>query len=158
MPSGVVFKFFLSFYLFYLLICWEFFSTRAKVMYSVHIRELCICLPEYLQWLISCTFSDLMFSGWSVVVGTKWELKEISSATSHSDWLYRHDALPAAGVETCLIKKGSFNVLVVVPNSFYFQHVFWCHGRSLCKRITTHSMMKNTKLTHSVDGIQHSEL
>lgn len=144
----------LLFILFVDLLFFLFFSKRAKIICSVHIRELCVYLPECLQWLMSCTFPDrLMFSGWSVVVGTKWELNEISSATSHSDWLSRHDGLPAAGVETCLIKKGSFNVLVVVPNSFYFQHVYWCPGRSLHKRITTHSMMKHTKLTHSINGM-----
>lgn len=74
----------------------------------------------------------------------KLALKEIVSATSRLDWLPRHDAVPAARVETCLIKKGSFNILVVGPNSFYFRHMFWCLGRILSKRITMHSVMKHT--------------
>lgn len=90
-----------------------------------------------------------------VMVGMNGELKGISSANSHSDWLSGHDAVPAAGVETCLIKKDSLNVLVLGPISFYFRHVFWCPGRSLHKRITLCSMMKQTKLTHSVAGMQH---
>lgn len=130
---------------------------RSFFLFFMKSNSHVFCPPQNMCGHLHECFQSLLSSSWfpwlmNVLRLNGWWL----AWTFHSDWLSRHDAVPAAKVETCLIKKGSFNVLVVGPNSFYFRHVFWCPGGSLRKRITTHSVMKHTKLTHSVAGMQRS--
>lgn len=89
-------------------------SSRHTLSISGHVCTFAWISPVT-SFIYSVSVIDECSQAEWVVVGMKWELKEISSATSHSDWLPRHDAVPAARAESCLIKKAWFNFLVVGP-------------------------------------------
>ena len=95
--SSLMFTFrFLLLYIYLTHWCSSFFffsSQRAMLKYPVHIRRcVYLCMDASTNLFKSTWFpwlTDTFRLNWCLA--ESWELNESSSATSHSDWLSKHD-------------------------------------------------------------------